>query len=416
VKIVIPTYYYQPSNLTPVNRIKSWVDYFTKNGCYVTVITRHWQHGISEYVPISSDLKIERFENHEVHYLPYVGNARTNTKTTLVRKALTLFEQIFQNRNHRLSAYANLFDYTLRYLGENKADMVLISGNPFQLFKIGYLANRKYNQKWIADYRDGWTVGNYDAENQNILAKCINAINSRAERKWLSTASTFTTVSGELQKLISNKINKTGHVIFNGFTGNVNNNLDAPEQSATLNLIYSGEIYAKQDYKSLIEAVKLVVKKYGADSILLTFLGTANSNHKIPYAIYEGYTESVKVTNRLPHAEALAVQAGCDAFVMLSHTGLKGIASSKIFDYLKNVKPIILFRNDFDVLEHLTVSANLGIIANSTEELFNKLEKLIEIKKAGRKITAEPNINFIQQFSRENQAKTFLTIIKSHVK
>ncbi|MBK6381497.1 MAG: hypothetical protein IPF72_18245 [Chitinophagaceae bacterium] len=49
------------------------------------------------------------------------------------------------------------------------------------LFKIGYLAKKKFNIPWIADYRDGWTTDNY-AEEAGLLTKPVHILNKYFEK------------------------------------------------------------------------------------------------------------------------------------------------------------------------------------------------------------------------------------------
>lgn len=413
VTILIPTYYYKPCNFTPVNRIHSWIEYFSKMNCYVIIVTRQWQVNLNEYQKSGTDIVVEKFSNYEIHYLPYRGNLRTSFKKSFFRKGLTFLEQVFQNKFHNILPFHNIITYSLQCIPQFKPKIILISGGPFQLFKIGYLANKKFQTEWIADYRDGWTVGNFDKNIKQLPYLLINLINNFAEKKWLKTSNKFTTVSSDLKNKISKQINKSGIEIYNGYVGVLNEDKMIWPLKTILNVIYSGEIYKQQDYIGLISVIKKIIDNLGSNSIKLTFLGTDESNHKIDSSRIINYEKNIFITKRLPYKEALRIQQRADVFMMLNYKGMKGIASSKIFDYLKSLKPILLFRNDFDILEELVVNSGLGIIVNNEIELYNELEKLVKIKMKGQVIQSTPNLKYIQQFSRENQAAKLLNYIKN---
>jgi hypothetical protein len=413
-KVLIFTYYFPPSNQTASNRTKSWVMYCKENGWYPIVITRDWSNGDkNEYVKSTNqNVVIERNDTHEVHYVPYKGNFRTNKlnggSLKIIRKIFTVIELVFQNMFGFLLPYKNMFNYAHDFVIKQKPDAVLISGAPFPLFKLGYELNKKYKLPWFADYRDGWTCGNYGSEGkQNIIEKLSQKANLKYEQKWLSTCTLFFTVSKHLTSLIQQSINKKGEVIYNGFFPMEKKNQELSERSnsSVFQILYSGEIYSKQPYAEFIEICKALISHYkNKINIEVLFLGTNSSNHKIPESLIAGFEDAIKITNRLPLAEAVAIQQNVDAFIMLSHDGMKGITSSKLFDYLNAGKPIVLFPNDNDVLEELTTHANLGKIANDEKALKQQLINLIEEKLATGKVAAAPNIEYIQSFNRQEQA------------
>jgi glycosyltransferase involved in cell wall biosynthesis len=420
--IIIPTYFYKPCNLTPVNRIHSWVEYFSKRGIYVVVITRHWDEKLNEYQTLPKPLEIIKYANYEVHYLPYNGNWRTKINSTnrlilQFRKALTFLEILTQNFMNVLIPFKNLIAYTKKIVPTFESPFLIISGNPFALFKVGYFLRTKHGIPWIADYRDGWTESAYSMVNRSILGKGIDVLNRYYERKWVGTASCFITVSDflvhEIQKVVSVK----GHLIYNGFIGDVlpPNNSIYKTQRPVLTLLYSGEIYKLQDYPEFISVFKECAHKNNDIDMKLVFLGANTGNHKIAPSLYEGFEDSISVTNRLAYSEALEIQAAADCFIMLGHGKVKGGASSKMFDYLKNTKKIILFTSDHDILEELLNKSNLGLIANNRQELVAILDKLVVEKRETGQIAASPNIPYIQQFNRENQAKKLLEIITNAI-
>ncbi|MBK9484347.1 MAG: hypothetical protein IPO01_03785 [Chitinophagaceae bacterium] len=92
---------------------------------------------------------------------------------------------------------------------------------------------------------------------------------------------------------------------------------------------------------------------------------------------------------------------------------MKGIVSSKVFDYIKYCRPVILFTNDHDVLEEILVRSNIGIIAEDAEKLEHQLNDLIKEKISKGFIEQNPDREYIALFSRENQARHLATIIKS---
>ena len=97
---------YPPCNLTASQRVHSWAKYLHKSGYYPIIITRKWEKHITSFddchYPTSDGIEIERNENFEVHYCPYIPNLRdrlhTQKKLQPLKKCfpyLKLFSKIF---------------------------------------------------------------------------------------------------------------------------------------------------------------------------------------------------------------------------------------------------------------------------------------------------------------------------------
>lgn len=425
MRLVICTLYFPPCTFTPANRTFSWAKYLNRFGIYPVIITRQWSDKkISENYfeeAVGHEVVIEKNENYEVHFLPFSGNARTNSLnkklnpvTKLTGKVYVAIEMLFRYFFSSLLPYGNLVSYTLNYVSKNKVDKILITGSPFLLFKIGYLAKKKYGIPWIADYRDGWTTENYK-ELAGVLTKPVHLLNKYFEKKWVSTASCFTTVSEFLKLSIEKYTGIKGHVVYNGFfkEGTI------PEQSSRnkneIIFLYSGIVYDKQDYNTPVTVFKKLIDAYkGKIDIKLIFLGTKYANSKFANdPVFRGYTNNILLMDRVNYGEALKIHETADVFLMLSHQGMKGIVSSKIFDYIKYYRPVVLFTNDHDVLEEILVKSNIGIIADDADKLEQYLHELVQEKAAKGFIPQNANEEYINSFSRENQAALLAGIIKT---
>ncbi|MBK6381496.1 MAG: hypothetical protein IPF72_18240 [Chitinophagaceae bacterium] len=128
-------------------------------------------------------------------------------------------------------------------------------------------------------------------------------------------------------------------------------------------------LYAKQDYETVVIVFKKLFDKYKSQiDCKLIFLGTTYANPGFANnPVFNDYAANILLMDRVNYAEALKIHEQADAFLMLTHEGMKGIVSSKVFDYIKYCRPVILFTNDHDVLEEILVRSNIGIIAEDAE-------------------------------------------------
>lgn len=426
MRLLICTLYFPPCTFTPANRIFSWAKYLPQMGIYPIIITRHWKADavIDEFYlesTVDQELLIEKHPGYEVHFLPFKGNYRTrslvqpkNLFKKITVKIFTAAEFIFRYWFPSILPYGNLFAYAFHYAKNNKVDKVLISGKPFILFKIGYKISKKLHIPWVADYRDGWTTDNYP-EAIGALTKPVHVFNRYFEKKWMATAASFITVSDHIKKGIQNYTGIKGEVVYNGFYAENNTEAPAVNNTATISFLYSGVLYNGQDYRTAVTAFKKIADKYkGQIEVKLLFLGTAFAND--PFAndpVFEGYRSNIIMLDRVNYAAALKIHEQADAFLMLTHQGKKGIVSSKIFDYIKFNKPVVLFYNDFDVLEEILTHSGLGLIANDAAFLEQQFDGLVQEKLHTGTIKINPNTEYINSFSRENQAQKLANIIKA---
>lgn len=366
---------------------------------------------------------IEKHEDYEVHYVPFLGNYRTraqekkvnHAKTTFVEKLFIATELMFRYFFTSLLPYGNLFSYSINYIKNNPVDKILISGSPFLLFKIGYAATKKYKIPWIADYRDGWTTYAYP-EQVGILTKPVYLLNKFFEKKWASTAAAFTTVSGHLKTGIEKYTGVKGFVVYNGFFAEKDIPKATTVSKTSIRFLYSGTMYPRQDYRTAVAVFKKIIDRYSEQiDIEFVFLGTVYAFEGFKNdPIFKGYGDTILLTERVNYKASLEIHESADVFLMFTHRGMKGIVSSKLFDYIKFYKPVLLFPGDNDILDELLIRSGLGIIINDAALLEEKLAYLIEQKMETGYIESHPDIEYINSFSRENQAGRLAEVIKGN--
>jgi hypothetical protein len=101
----------------------------------------------------------------------------------------------------------------------------------------------------------------------------------------------------------------------------------------------------------------------------------------------QGYEVFYEMTDRLPKEQVLEIQQNSDLLLMVAHKNIKGVTSSKIFEYLSLQKPFIVCPNDLDVLEEIAIKSGLGVVLEESNDVFQYLSVIysnefqIEIKK-----------------------------------
>lgn len=426
-KILILSYFYPPCSLTASQRALGYVTYLIKNNFYPVVVTKHWDNITANEADISgySDkpYALQQFDTHEIHYTEYKTNLRdallkySNPLFVIIRKVLSLFELVFQNFSIDILSYAPMYHRAKKLIRDNPdIKDVLIIASPYQLFHFGHQLKKDFPQiNWYADYRDDWNTKEL-IQPRNALERWIKQLEIQSEKKWLSNVTFAISVSEVLCRRISAFIQKPCHFVENGYFEEEFQHLDNRPDPDKYVICYTGQIYDNQPYKEFIETLNRVIDHIGSKiQIQCIFLGAAfNQKHK---KIIEGltaqYASHYVLTERVPKSEVLKTEAKSNLLLMMAYGDLKGIPSSKLYQYLGHRKPILLFPSDRDVIENIITSAGCGIIANDQQKLFDALTREIENCINGKKSSIfAGQQNSLDHYSREFQIKKFIALLK----
>lgn len=412
-KVLILSYFAPPCSLTPSNRISGWIENLNSFGYYPVVITRHWNKEISSpedaLRKTNSEISIQYHDTHEIHYLPYkagfgewIFHKLKGSKLQFLSKIVTLFQLIFENYSIKVIPHRNMYKHAFQVLKQSKEMRTLIiSANPFNQFHFGYKLKKHFSDlKWIADYRDDWTTT--ELESFTGIKSIVHRLQQKSEKKWVGTASHITSVSTHYVEKISLFTGVSGSVILNGFSSLIPSNTPTKK---VFSLVYNGSLYPTQNIEDFLEVFKQIVDETETE-IHMHFPGIAYNKgqlHRITKTML-GYEKYYTATERISKQDVIQIQQQSDLLVMISHSGLKGIPSSKLYEYLSVQKPILLFPNDKDIIEETILKTNTGYITNDSNELKKTLLELIKKKNQHESIYHGIE-NTIQEYSTYNQTK-----------
>ena len=173
-------------------------------------------------------------------------------------------------------------------------------------------------------------------------------------------------------------------------------------------ITYNGTLYNTQDVEGFLRSILFCIEKFKNEiQIQVNFPGleydTDQSNRVKKMII--GYENHFFISNRIPKDQVIDLQKHSDLLLMLTHKGVKGIPSSKLFEYLAIQKLILCFPSDFDIVEQVLSDVNLGLIVNSESEMMNELVRLINLKKSSNHISTSINRNHLKNYSILSQVK-----------
>ncbi len=428
-KILIISYYFNPCNMTPAFRTYSWAKYFKQNGYYPVIVTRNWDIPITNQldtdIPTGSQIRQEKHEDYEVYYLPFKGNLRTRLHLKLqgsvfafITKPLILIEMFFQNAFPFILPFSNFFQFANDYVKKNKnLDFIIISANPYPLFKIGYTMKKKFGVKWVADYRDDWSTSEIKLKN-NYIYKLKYLVDAYFEKKWVRTADIVTTVSDHYVNKIQTLLNKKCNLIENGYYHEMYNQVALKPLFSEYTIVYNGTLYDEQPIELFLGAFKQIVREFNSKlKLRIMFLGLAFNKRQTERVKNElsDYTDYYLITERMDNSKIIEIQLRSHLLLMVSHKGLKGVPGSKLYEYIGSRRPVLICPSDHDIIDQTLKKTGQAIICNTYDEAYSTLKKNIEDYLLNKKTDISINTQEIQQYSRAHQCKLFAELLNNNL-
>ena len=424
-KILIISYFFPPCNLTASQRAYNWGKYFKEFGYDPIIVTRKWDYPINTPSDMgkssqSMEVEVDVNEQYMAYYMPYKGSLKdrifekNKEGNKLIRKALSFKELYFQHSSISSLPYANIFNKAIQLIKDENIDNVIITGNPFACFHFGYELKKKFPSiNWIADYRDDWTTTELANRNSG-LDGVLFKMEQKSEKKWLSNAAFFTTVSDYYVKKIAKFTGLEGFELINGFGEELKDFTSVQLDKSRFEITYNGSLYASQKIEPMLSVVKTLINKF-MDQIHmhLNFTGLRFDEEQAQRVevILKGYEEHYTITGRIPREDVIGIQQKSHLLLMISHEGLKGIPSSKLYEYIGLKKPVLLYPNDNDIIEKTLKHTELGVICDNQSEIESKLTSLVIDFINSGVVPIEGNLEHIQEYTRRNQVKKLAQLL-----
>lgn len=415
--VYIISYFYPPCTLTASQRPEKWASELSKSGFKVTVITRKWEREVKVYedecFPTSEGVSIEEKDNIKVIRTPYQANLRDriyvkygNSRFAAFRKFLTVVSLFLRNLHPSFSPYKNLYYQFIEEHKTNPADIVLISGNPFNPFYFGYLFNKKFGVKWVADYRDAWTTTQIEI-NQNIIFKILRYYNRYFEKKWCSSAAMISSVSEPIASKIGRLTNRPYLNLPNGYKDHLFSDIGFPEKFNDFTITYVGTLYNEQNIELFLGAYKEFLSKYDIkDSVFLLpgiELYADQKNRILDFDV--NLRSCIRTTSRLKQMEVLEIQRKSHLLLYVGWKGFEGVIPSKIYEYCASGTPVIVVPADDSEVDKIVKSSQTGHSISNKEEVIDVLYSFYTLYQKGNYPSNDVNSHAIKRYSSSQIVK-----------
>ncbi|MBK5253010.1 MAG: glycosyltransferase [Peptostreptococcaceae bacterium] len=290
--------------------------------------------------------------------------------------------------------------------------LIVYSVGPFYTLRVAPIIKKKYNIKYIVDFRDLWVYENLG--NRGFLRNIKHYIsmyrNRLVEKDAVKNANGIVVVShGDNQIMKRHYKNQKENIvtIFNGFEkfseiSEKSNN--KTEKDSIFNLVSLGKLgyYSNELVELLFKAVYDISK----EGYRIRIMHVGNREDYVTKLLKNNdYLNAIyNCTGYVSYEQGIIMTKQSDiCLIIYNHpTGL----GTKVFDYIACNKPIVLITKQGKALSNFISSFENGYVCNSTDDIIKTINYILEnnIKKLDDK-------KELNKYSREYQNKHYHELI-----
>jgi len=371
-----------PASASPAGRrVKSWCRHLPHFGIRPTVfLVEHPAEGRLD----SFSWDVCRFESEEPIWSSFRWRPSNASATLALGRARTVLDALVSDYPSCSPLRRLLRPDAIREARRRRFDCVLATAPGFATFGIAKKLSRILGVPWIADYRDDWSTTQVD----NGFKTALRRKDRYYERLLMRSAAGFTTVSDRYRDTIGRHIRRPGAVVENGFeedeiAGLFGEGGELPRQGP-VSLIYAGKLYPSQRLDVLGRALS-ELDATTRSKLQITFLGSDIPPQRIPASMSSDIGGTVQVLGRVSYDESIRQMAASDAMLYIAHTtkrgeAVRGVPSSKLYQYLCLQKPVVLVPSDRDIAERKLTQAGLAFAVADATGLEKAVEALLDLR------------------------------------
>ena len=441
--VLILAYDFPPFLSVGSLRPYSWYRYLKEYGIEPIVVTRQWSNDYGnelDYVAPSKskNIIVDKTEFGTIIQAPFRPNYSNRlllkygeSRYKFIRKLISGFFHFVQF-SFFVGSKSCIYFSARDYLKNHKVDAIIVTGEPFVLFKYASKLSELYNIPWIADYRDTWSQSLFRSRNIFLLKW-----NQYFEKKYLKNSACITTVSDftkcQIEKLIQKKYIS---VLINGYNSDIviNTKIDQQDRSK-FNLAFIGNIANYYPISVFFDTLFKFIIDHPDYEININFYGINRpeiiKNEMLKYPVL---VNKISIYPKLSNEKLLNHLINNHCLLLFNDYFVSG---TKIYDYLA-VKRKILFCftnyldkdllhkwydveidknvkfDSYQVQAKIIEETNSGILVENSEHLYITLQNLYkEFQETGNVKCDSINI---EKYSRKVQTQQLAHLIKSIIK
>ena len=421
-KVLVITYYWPPSGGAGVQRWLKFVKYLPNYNYKPVIYTvENGEYPVldsSLSKDVSSKIKILKSKIWEPYSLYKIFTGRKK-KEKINSSFLTQKKRNKFLQNISIWIRGNLFipdarrfwikpsiNYLTNFLINNPVDIIISSGPPHSTHLIAMELQKRFQIKWLADFRDPWT--NIDFYKDLKLTKWADNKHKALERAVLKNTDMVLTIGNQLKKELLALGSKEVEVVENGYDPEdfpINSSL---ELDTDFTIAHIGTFSPSRNHEILWKVLKKICNENEAFNNKLKIKLIGNIDFSVLKSISNfGLENHLKKIGYISHNDVINEQKKSRVLLLMVNNtpNSRGIITGKVFEYMASNRPILVIGPEDGDLANIIRQTNTGFVTGFDNEI--KLEESI-LKLFKNKENFDSNL---KMYSRENLTKKLSSIL-----
>lgn len=404
-RVLLVCYYFPPLGLAGVSRPLNLFKHLPSYGWDCEILTVK-PVAYRKYAPElleGLDLKrLHRAGSRDPQRLMYLLGIREVNPKTIARGA-KVGESLFPDSK---IGWVNAAVRLGKRLHEkNPYDAIISTSPPISAHLVGMLLARECGIKWVADFRDLWSVAPIEsAYSQPRMVERGIALKKEIQRN----ASAIVGVNRAVAEYMG-----SDEVISNGFDAEVARLWGVPETREKFSIGLLGTYSDEMPVEPLFQVVSRAIEQGRVRREQIEFLQVGDTDKEWLTSLAEKYglVESVKAYGLKPRGETVKILSQCSLMYASLAGHLAGATTSRVFDMLASGRPILAYASPTGELARQIEKAEHFVLQeNNQVEGVNYLTSLVERWSAGD-LAIRPLPEYATEHAWSNKAKQYAEIL-----
>ncbi len=277
-----------------------------------------------------------------------------------------------------------LYRASKKIIQENKIDAMISTAPLFTVHLAALFLKKRYNIKWIADFRDEWV----DNPFRNYHSRWKKNLDEQCEKKVIECADKVVVTTNRYNEFLKEKYpfsNTKIVTISNGYDADDFNsvqNIGKTKEDTVFRIFSAGKFYGLRKADIFLDAVNNLLKKklIPENKIKIDFAGVYDWALK-DYVKGKPVMSVLNCLGFLPHQEIITRYQSASILLLVVNPESKLSIPGKTYEYLASNKPILaLIPEDsatYDLLKEfelctIAASDNIDMMQQSILSLYRK--------------------------------------------
>ena len=380
MNILIVTYTYPPSKAVNGFRPYHFAKALVKGGHRVHVLSRHFEDAEGyedEGNPVKTPFSIAR-EDEVIVYRTSFRNSWFGYKrnkwlqSTGAWKVMYLI-QLMCGRTTQESYNEYFKPYLSKLLAMKLYDLILVESGPTNLVRTVSKLARHYHIPYAIDFRDVYYHDMCRVDQKKV--SWMNKVKIYLEKHYMKSGIAHSLFCISLSDTLHDILQVPGEKrerIINGYDDMVWRAIQPQNTDHQFRIVVGGKLYDREFLQPFLQSIRYFLNKQLPDvEVLFIAPGNAGMIKRIKSELSD---QNVRVIHdRMTLQDTLNAISSAEVLMYHGWQGYHGMTSTKIYDYLRAGKHILIVPGDQDVIDQLLNELNAGISLDDPELAANQL-------------------------------------------